>query len=210
MREHRALDVYVAGGLVRDVVLGEMTSSKDIDFFVDGPSVDEVLAQLAGEGTLCWGPFGSPRWMPPGCQEYADFVPIPRFFNGLWRCEDILDALNQFDFTGNALAIDLKTDTLFDPQHGLRDLASRVMRAVRFDYPDEPITPGSNLTRLEVLWFRLLHYAAARELRIEPLTARWLLEHRRFESELPAFTASFFPPHPRTLAALETVVVAPG
>lgn len=119
-------------------------------------------------------------------------MPIDRFFNGLWRCEDIVDALNQFDFTGNAIAVDLRTGAIFDPQNGRRDMARRILRGVRFDYPDEPIAPGQVLTRPVVLWFRLVYYARLLGLTIEPVTKAWLNAHRAFERWRGEYAATFF------------------
>ena len=110
-------------------------------------------------------------------------------------CENIVDALNQFDFTGNALAVDVRGDRLFDPQNGLRDMRQRLMRMVRFDYPDEPILPGNRLGRLTVLWFRILHYAAELDLAIEPVTRGWLVRHGSAERHLDVFSEDFFVPN---------------
>jgi tRNA nucleotidyltransferase (CCA-adding enzyme) len=203
MQRYSKLDIYVAGGVVRDVLLSESGHTKDIDLFLNGPDVDQALNHLDCFGTLHTGPFGSPRWIPDGKVQYADVIPIPRFLNGLWACEDILDVLNQFDFTCNAIALDLRSGAFFNPQNGIRDARRRLMRAVRFDYPDEPITPGNELSRPAVLWFRLLHYAASKRLAIEPVTLSWLRDHRHYGSYQKPFVASFFPLQSDALALLE-------
>ena len=108
--------------------------------FLGGDSTDEILDVLESQGEMVTGPFGSPRWYPThGTRSSWDLIPIATFWNGLWPCEDIVDVLNQFDFTGNAIAIDVRTGSVYDPQNGRRDMERRTMRAVRFDYPDEPI-----------------------------------------------------------------------
>jgi hypothetical protein len=192
------LEVYLAGGALRNLILGRQP--KDFDFFLAGKAVDEALASLAALGHLDRGPFGSPRWFPAeGAPAYADLIPVETFSNGLWHCADITDVLNQFDFTLNALAVDLRTGRWFNPQNALRDLSLGVMRAVRFDYPDEPIAPGRTLTRPAVLWCRLLHYAALLKLTIEPVTLEWLCRERRFRAHVPAFVDTFFPLHPQAL-----------
>jgi len=124
-------------------------------------------------------------------------VPITRFFNGLWPCENITDVLNQFDFTANGVALDLRTGQFFDPQNGARDIGKRIMRAVRFDYPDQPIAPGIPLTRPEVVWFRILHYAEVLGLKIERATHQWLQANRCYEADAEQFVAPFFPLHPQ-------------
>ncbi len=189
------LDIYLAGGVIRDIILDRQVSAKDFDFFLNGPRVDLALQHLGRYGRLTQGPFGSPRLFidSNGC-DYADVVPIDRFSNGLWPCEDIVDVLNQFDFTGNAIAFDLCSRRFFNPQNGCRDLERRILRAVRLDYPDEPIAAEHPLTRLAVLWFRLVHYAQVLDLEIEAITWDWILSHRAFVAERPVFTQCFFAP----------------
>jgi tRNA nucleotidyltransferase (CCA-adding enzyme) len=200
MREYPDVSVYLAGGALRDLLRASRHTPKDFDLFVLGANLERFLGRLSAAGTLRYGPFGSPRWFPNGAADrYADVIPITHFYNGLWRCRDILDALNQFDFTANAIAVDLRRPRLFDPQNGLRDVRLGVMRAVRFDYPDEPIGPGEKLTRPAVLWFRLIHYAQALRFKIEPVTLQWLRANRRFSADIDRFSKLFFRPNSGTL-----------
>ncbi len=128
---------------------------------------------------------------------YADIIHVKHFYNGLSHCNNMLDVLHQFDFTANAIAINLKTGLFLDPLHGSQDIQKRIMRGVRFDYPDEPISPRHPISRLSVLWFRLLHYAALCEMNIEPITMSWLIKNRIYKRDLAHFTEIFFPPDPR-------------
>ena len=50
---------------------------------------------------------------------------ISRFYNGLWVCQNIVDVLNQFNFTGNAIAMDLRSKEFYDPMNGWTHLDSR-------------------------------------------------------------------------------------
>lgn len=204
LRRYQDLEIYLAGGVIRDAILQRADDPKDFDLFLGGSGIDEALDDLRSVGTLVVGPFGSPRWIPSQVGvPPADVIPIARFDNGLWACEDMVDALNQFDFTGNAVAFDLRTWQFYDPQNGSRDLRRGALRAVRFDYPDEPIGERTGLTRLAVLWFRLLHYAASRSLEVEPVTRRWLTRNRRSGAERVAFETAFFPLHDDVAAVLE-------
>jgi transcriptional regulator with XRE-family HTH domain len=196
MQECRGVSVYLVGGALRDLLLPGNRRPKDFDLFLGGSGVEQFIDRLARCGDMTFGPFGSPRWHPSGVSDrYADVVPISRFNNGLWRCDDIVDALNQFDFTANAIALDLRSPRLFDPQNGLRDLRLSIIRAVRFDYPDEPIAQGIGLTRLCVLWFRLIHYARVLGFRVDPVTQRWLNDHSFFSRRADLFAATFFEPY---------------
>jgi len=142
MRAFPQTEVFLAGGVLRDYFRTRKCVPKDFDFFLGGVNIDEFVEHLAEHGTLSKGPFGSPRWRPSASSaRYADIVPIDRFNNGMWCCKDIVDALNQFDFTANAIALDMRRPRLFDPQNGIRDSVATTMRAVRFDYPEEPISP---------------------------------------------------------------------
>src|ERR1700691_49424 len=100
IRECSGVSVYLAGGAVRDLMRFDGRKPKDFDFFLAGAGIERFLECLSIAGDLRVGPFGSPRWFPQGAPDrYADVVPIARFYNGLWSCKDIVDALNQFDFT---------------------------------------------------------------------------------------------------------------
>jgi hypothetical protein len=190
------LQVFLAGGAVRNCFLTPPLEVQDFDFFVNGPSLERALKILERHGTLLQTPYGAPRWHPAQNSEcYADFIPIRDFKPGLWQCEDIVDVLNQFDFTVSALAFDLRTERGFDPQNGFRDLTRRTMKMVRFDYPDGPFIAGETLSRNVILWFRILHYARVLKLIIEPLTLNWLRRHLDYQQHAGIFSALFFPPH---------------
>jgi tRNA nucleotidyltransferase/poly(A) polymerase len=194
MRTYDRTEVFVAGGTLRDLFSG-VRPPQDFDLFVDGPDVSAFIHHLAERGTLDFGPFGSPRWWPAGkAAQHADVIPISGFHNGLWKCRDIVDALNQFDFSANAVALDLRSRKLFDPQNGKRDAREKIMRAVRFDLPDEPISVKCSISRLSVLWIRIVHFAHALGFAIEPLTWKWVQENAHFRKDADAFARIFFPP----------------
>jgi hypothetical protein len=189
------LEVYLSGGAIRDVLLGNRRPIKDFDLFVDGPRVDRFFQRLETAGRMESNPYGSPRWFPaPDGAPYADLIPVRRFSNGLWQCRNILDVLNQFDCTVNAAAIDLRTGAFLDPQNACRDAARRMMHAIRLDLPATPVRPGARVTHAGGLWHRLIHYACSLGLEIEPQTARWLLEHRPPQAESRRFSELFFVP----------------
>jgi len=188
-------DVFIAGGVVRDVFSDANRKPNDFDFFLHGPQVPEFVNWIGERGTLRFGPFGSPRWWPhEEIDPYADLIPVATFDNGLWACRNIVDALNQFDFTANAVALNLRTKELFDPQNGVLDARQRIMRAVRFDYPDEPISQQCSLSRRSVMWTRLVHYANTLDFSIEPVTRRWLQQHSFYAVDAEVFGEVFFPP----------------
>ena len=44
--------------------------------------------------------------------------------HGLGYCKSIIDVLKQFDFTGNAIAFDLRAQAFFDPAGGRGDFGT--------------------------------------------------------------------------------------
>ena len=190
------LACFLAGGAVRNLFVDPALPIKDLDFFLEGPGLESALQVFAQHGRLLETPYGSPRWYPEHEPDrYADLIPIRDFRPGLWQCEDIVDVLNQFDFTASALAYDLRTGAWFNPQNGLRDIRQKTMRMVRFDYPDEPFIPGASLSRNAILWFRVLHYASVLDFNIEPITRQWLGDRMIYRDQAEAFSSLFFRPH---------------
>lgn len=189
------LKAYLAGGTMREAYRSGGGYSRDFDFLISRDGSVDFLRELARSGTVSRGPFGSPRWVPyEGGDRYADIIILEEFDNGLWPCIDITDALNQFDFTANAIAFDLRSGDIHDPQNGIRDAVDGVLRAVRFDFPDEPISAETSLTRHGVMWIRFAHYAAALDLRVEEITESWMIENRGHIRQLDEFSRVFFPP----------------
>lgn len=196
MREDVELGVYVAGGVVRNVLIGRPMVSKDWDFFLAGDGVSTAIERFARHGRLETTPYGSPRWHPPGAAaEYADLIPVADFVPGLWPCEDIVDVLDQFDFTANAVGFDLRSGQAFDPQNGVRDARRGIMKMVRFDYPDGPYIKGATLDRNVVMWLRIVHYASVLNFTVEPLTRRWLVTRGDQRGHAAAFELEFFRPN---------------
>jgi len=195
LKDYPELKIYLAGGAIKNVVWGE-EYIKDFDFFLDYEDKNEIIERLLEHGEIKYGPFGAPRWYPNGENIfYCDFVWIRKFYNGLWYCKDIVDVINQFDFTANAIAIDIRTGDVYNHQNALHDIHDRILRAIRFDYPNELITPSHNISRLEVLWFRLSHYAKKYNMKIEPITYAWLEEHKDFYTKRKIFSELFFEPN---------------
>jgi hypothetical protein len=200
LRTFEDLHIYVAGGVIRNVLMGTAIPSKDFDFFLMGESVASAINYFDSYGLLQTTPYGAPRWYPKSeLQKYADLIPIADFVPGLWQCENIVDVLAQFDFTANAVAYDLRTGEAFDPQNGARDATRHVMKMIRFDYPEGPYIPGAVLNRNVVLWFRIIHYASTLDLAIEPLTRDWLLARSDYLKYSSEFARLFFIPDLRAL-----------
>jgi hypothetical protein len=203
LAEFPNLEAHLAGGSLRNLLLDPQARVKDYDVLLAGPCLHQAVDWLTREGRSTRGVFGNVHWYPcPDEPLRADLIPVSNFSH-LRRSETIADALGQFDFTGNAIAVDLRTGVVLDPVNGIRDMQQRTMRAVRFDQPEVPILPGHTVPYSVTQWFRILHYAAALDLQIEPATLRWLLAHSDYREYASVFTQTFKAPHPNAFAVLD-------
>ena len=150
-------NVYMVGGIVRDLLLGY--PSDDIDIVVDGDAIEfaEFLAKKWGGKVTSHKKFGTAKWnlgndvdidLATARREYYDY---PAALPTVER-SSVKEDLYRRDFTINAMAIklsSLKYGVLIDHFHGYRDLQqgiirilynlsfvedpTRILRAVRFE-----------------------------------------------------------------------------
>lgn len=187
--------VYLAGGAIRNVLVDPDLPTKDLDIFISPCAFDILRDHLQRNGNLARNQFQTYRWHAHVDRGfYYDIIVIPEFYNGLWKCRNIIDALNQFDITANALAFDLLNGAFYNPQNGLLDIEQKILRAVRFDYPEIPVSKKIFLSRNTVLWFRYRHYATKLNFSIDPITAFWLQENAFRGESMAEFTQHFFKP----------------
>jgi hypothetical protein len=194
MSRYPNLHIFLVGGSVRDVLLNRSQPSKDFDFIMCNDASNEAVQALSEFGNLTLGQFGSARWFPEGSNLYADLIIAKDWRSSLWPCEDILDCLNSFDCSANAIAYNLREGQIVDPQNGRRDISRRQIRAIRFDFPDSPVSSTLPLSQPIIAWFRLFHYACVLNMTIEPVTLQWLIRHRHYLSRKAEFSSYFFEP----------------
>ncbi|VAC92463.1 tRNA CCA-pyrophosphorylase [Enterobacter cloacae] len=197
--DDKSSPIYLSGGVLRNTIMGNRYKTKDYDFFITGNDFEIKLKELEKYGNVFTTPYGAPRWFPKNSNLYADLMPISSFSPGLWPCSDIIDVLNQFDFTMNALAIELNTQKIFDPVNGMRDASQKVLKMVRFDYPAGPFIPEQKIDRNAILWIRAIHYTSKYHLRIEPITLSWIKKNKHFKDSTPLFSDIFFKPEKQFL-----------
>lgn len=128
--------IYLIGGAVRDILLGRLPP--DFDFAV--PSKGISLARKAANAldadfmvldeerdtgrVILTGQDGS--------RLHLDFAS--------YRGADLEEDLQARDFTINALAYDLKTDSIIDPLDGAQDLRAKIIRACSpASFSDDPV-----------------------------------------------------------------------
>lgn len=189
-------EVYICGGFMRDYFMGK-TASKDIDIFINCSKAEmkKFVEFLVQYGKVVYGQYGSPRFFPNDFNElYVDIVPFYNFIVPKEPIKDIVSLLSNFDITANAIGYEIKSKTLFNPVGGIEDIRDRILRAVRLDFPEKPISKGISLSAVSVFWFRLLHYQSKLGFNFSPETEQWIFENKWRFQDLEAFKLNFFEP----------------
>ncbi|HUP60130.1 MAG TPA: hypothetical protein VNA69_06900 [Thermoanaerobaculia bacterium] len=123
-----SFDCYVVGGAVRDLLLDRPPADVDVaclDPLAAAQSLGRKVIRLGDQEHL-----SAYRVVLP--EHIYDFAAL---LDG-----DIDADLARRDFTINAMAVDLATDTLLDPHGGQRDLRARVVRMVKPEnFDDDPL-----------------------------------------------------------------------
>ncbi|MDX6508095.1 MAG: hypothetical protein QOG06_2739 [Gaiellaceae bacterium] len=138
--------VYLVGGTVRDILLGEQ--SFDVDIAVEGDAIAFARALAAklsgrvqphetfGTAVVVYGENGRVDVVTARKEQYDAPGALPRV-----ESASITDDLFRRDFTVNAMAVLLGGDfgRLVDPFHGRRDLESRTIRVLHDrSFEDDP------------------------------------------------------------------------
>ena len=187
--------VFVAGGFVREFCRGSNVINGDVDLFISDKVYDEIDELQKSYGKQIKNPFGSDRWFPNENETfYYDIIKITDFYQGLWKCIDITDVLNQFDITANAVAFDLFSGNFYNPVNGVRDAAGKKIRAVRFDFPEMNVASTIPISRNSVLWFRYNHYSNKLGYEIETVTKDWIIQNAYRIADIDIFKKYFFNP----------------
>jgi tRNA nucleotidyltransferase/poly(A) polymerase len=152
------MDVYLVGGMVRDALLGRQ--SHDFDFALPHNAIDSarrVAAAFHADFYVLDEGFDTARVIlstEAGEREILDFAAF--------RGADLEADLRGRDFTINALAFDLRTETILDPLNGATDIRSKIIRACsQTSLQDDPI---------RIL--RAIRQAALLEFKIDPETRK--------------------------------------
>jgi tRNA nucleotidyltransferase (CCA-adding enzyme) len=166
----RAEGVYLVGGTVRDILLGE--ESFDVDIAIEGDAIDfaRALADALGGRVTPHRKFGTAvvQYGEDGRVDVVttrtEFYDSPGALPTVERA-GLREDLFRRDFTVNAMAVSLKPadfGRLIDPFGGRVDLDARVLRVLHnLSFIDDP-------TRI----FRGIRYEARYGLRLEEHSAR--------------------------------------
>ena len=139
MAEDKRLPVYLAGGFVRDLLLG--LAPDDFDFVVEGdaPALARALARELGGEVTAHAPFETATWFGPEglaidfAAARTETYPRPAALPVVTPGASIAADLRRRDFSINAMA--LRVDgahfgELLDPHGGQSDLAARIVRVL--------------------------------------------------------------------------------
>jgi len=128
--------LYLIGGAVRDLLLGR--DSHDLDFGLPGDAL-AIARQIADKIGAAYYPLDAERGAArlirlreDGTRETLDFASL--------RGDSLEEDLRGRDFTLNAIALDTRTQELYDPLGGAADLRAKVLRACSPSaFDDDPI-----------------------------------------------------------------------
>ena len=155
-------ELYLVGGAVRDMLLDRV--SHDLDFAVPSNGIS-LARRVANALNADFMPLDQERdtgrvivTESDGARTFLDFAT--------YRGKDLDADLRARDFTINAIAFDLRTQTLLDPLNGASDLRAKTIRACS----------GSALADDPVRILRAVRQAAAFEFKIEMDTRKALKE----------------------------------
>ena len=154
------MQVYIVGGAVRDLLMGEMP--KDQDFVVVGSSVEEMLSNGFKQVGADFPVFLHP--------ETGDEYALARTerktgvgYKGFEFSTDrvsICDDLERRDLTINAIAKSTKSDIIIDPLNGREDINNKVLRhANEKSFVEDPL----RVLRLARFCARFPSFTVARE-----------------------------------------------
>jgi tRNA nucleotidyltransferase (CCA-adding enzyme) len=174
LADEQGVDVYVVGGVVRDLLLKRENWDFDLTVEGDGVAFARLVAYRYGAGLAVFERFATARLVfPDGLkvdiastrrESYAQAAVLPTV-----QPASIEEDLSRRDFTINAIAIQLNLrqfGRLLDPYGGQRDLRARTIRVLHAgSFQDDP-------TRI----FRAIRFEQRFGFRLERATSRLLAQ----------------------------------
>ncbi len=135
-------DLYLVGGVVRDLFLGRTHLTLDFDYIVSGIGEDALLALLEGIGKadLVGKSFGVIKFKTPEGITVDIALPRSEISTGPGHRDfevisdpdmPVASDLERRDFTVNSMALALRDFELVDPLGGAADLEKRILRVNR-------------------------------------------------------------------------------
>lgn len=155
-------EIYLVGGAVRDMLLNRISHDLDFALPANGISLARHVANaLKADFMTLDAERDTGRVIvteSDGTRAFLDFAT--------YRGKDLDTDLRARDFTMNAIAFDLRTQTLLDPLNGASDLRLKVIRAC------SPTSLSDDPVRI----LRAVRQAAAFQFKIDPETRQAMKE----------------------------------
>lgn len=151
-------EIYLVGGAVRDMLLHR--SSPDLDFALPSNGISlarRVANTLHADFMVLDDARDTGRVIITNADSTRTFLDFATY-----RGKDLNEDLHARDFTINAIAFDLRTQTLLDPLNGASDLRARLIRAC------SPTSLSDDPIRI----LRAVRQAAAFQFRVETETRK--------------------------------------
>lgn len=161
--QEKGYETLLAGGAVRDALLGKMALDLDIATKAEPDQVEALFPHTVAVGKA----FGVIRVIDQGHSiEVATFRLDQNYKDGR-RPESVIftsreEDAKRRDFTVNALFYDVLTETLYDDVQGLPDLDQKILRAVG--------EPHKRFQEDELRRLRLIRFVSQLGFQIEPVT----------------------------------------
>lgn len=118
-------EIYLVGGAVRDLLLSRPSPDLDFALPAEGISVAQKVANALGADFLVLDEERDTGRViftdKDGSRIFLDF--------SVYRGTDLIEDLRRRDFTINAIAYDLRKESVVDPAEGGKDLRAKVIRA---------------------------------------------------------------------------------
>ncbi len=172
---------YAIGGYIRDKLLGRTTRSKDIDILVvgDGITIAEKVAKETGsrQKVTVFKTYGTAMFRYRNIE--IEFVGARKESYSSDSRKPFVEAgtleddQNRRDFTINALAVSLNSETygeLTDPFNGLKDLRDGIIKT--------PLEPGNTFSDDPLRMLRAVRFAAQLGFTIEAGTLKSITINR--------------------------------
>jgi tRNA nucleotidyltransferase/poly(A) polymerase len=156
-------EIYLVGGAVRDMLLNRL--SHDLDFALPSNGISlarRVANALDADFMVLDEERDTGRVIVTDADGSRTFMDFATYRNGITLEAD----LRARDFTINAIAYDLRSQTLIDPLNGASDLRAKTIRACS----------NTSLTDDPVRILRAIRQAAALEFKIELETRKAMKE----------------------------------
>ncbi len=132
-------ELYLVGGVVRDLLRGDYKSSLDQDYIVRGISLDSLDSVLSnyGKTNLVGKSFGVIKFVDRAGNTVDISLPRTEYSTGSGHRDfnvkydqnlPVEEDLKRRDFTINSIALNMKTGEFVDPLGGKSDLKRRLLR----------------------------------------------------------------------------------